>query len=390
MTASKSKTAPSISWQSDPLTSKFAADIAEIWQDLALCATEKNIFNFPWFIIPSLPLLEEKKPEILTVFQDDLLIGLLIICPDRGYAKLPLSFARTALHPDQFLGMPLVRDGYADQFAAGLCEWLDAGPSKVSFLLLSSLTVGNELTDAIVATCKAQNRHLVEAERFERAAIASKAREVADTDTLLSKSRRKSLRRKMKQLSDEGTVTIEKLSDEADIEAWLCDFINMENSGWKKENGSSILSQSKDVDFYHAMIPTAFRKGAVNFFRLCVAGKPIAYTLDMISAPDAYCMKTAFDQEYKRFSPGVLMEFETLKYYREHPDFSMVDSCTDPDNEMLNEMWPDRKAIVSLLISRTDEPHRSVFSAAYVLKSNGLRFLENLSGGDKKHLKKIC
>jgi len=391
MIAQQRKTASNtgIRWESDLLTLKSASEIAAVWEDLALHAVEKNIFSFPWFVIPSLPLLDKKEPKIVTVYDGALLIGLFMICQDRGYAKLPLSFARTALHPDQFLGTPLVREGYVDQFATGLCEWLDSAPSKMSFVVLALLTAEQEISDAIIAACKAQKRGLVEVDRFERAAIEPKISPAAHIDERISKGRRKSLRRKMRRLNEEGAVTIEQLSDKKDLNAWIEDFMEMENSGWKKQNASSILSYPEDATFFRDMLTAAFSRGSLNFFRLCVDGKPISYTVDIVCAPEAYCLKTAFDPAYRKFSPGVLMEYETLKYYSNRSDISSVDSCTDPDNQMLNEIWPDRKTIIELAIARTDEPYRRLFSTAHFLKKHGKQLLQIFPANRTKRSKAV-
>ncbi len=365
------------------LTLQVAHALELEWSDLALNAIEKNIFSFPWFVIPSLPLLVKKNPEIVTIYQGNLLIGFLVIQKDFGYAKLPISFYRTALHPHQFLGTPLIREGYEDQFVAGICAWLDAAPRKRCFLLLTHLTGDSKMTNAIETTCKAQNRQLIELDRFQRAAIISGLQDKEVSENQLSASRRKSLHRKLKNLTAQGGVTIERLSSEDEIGSWLEDFLNIENTGWKREKETSILSSAANIAFYRKMTASAFKNGSLNFFRLSVAGKPISYTLDITCAPYAYCLKSAFDPSYKKYSPGVLMEYETLKYYSQHKLISIVDSCTDPKNKMLNELWPNRKPIVTLALARRGAAYKLQFAISHMLKN-----IKKIGSGSAAHASK--
>ena len=161
------------SWKCVDLSLETAQTLAPDWSDLALNAIEKNIFYFPWFVLPSLPLLKKKQAKIVTVYQADLLIGLFVVQNEFGYANLPIQFYRTSIHLHQFLGTPLVRAGFADQFAMGLCAWLDDAPVEKSFLLLTHQTGDSEFTRAMERLCNSQDRQLVELDRKQRAAITS-------------------------------------------------------------------------------------------------------------------------------------------------------------------------------------------------------------------------
>jgi len=367
-------------WKSDILNPLVANKLADGWHDLATHAIDKNIFTFPWFVIPSIPLLEKKKSNIITIYQGDLLIGLFLFCEDQGYAKLPMSFYRTALHPDQFLGTPLVRKGYADQFAAGLCNWISSAPPHIQFLLMTLASADSPIIRALHAKVQASQHSLIEVERFERAAIRPRAHKHCEPENLLRPSRLKSLRRKIKNLEKQGTVTLEQLLKASEVESWLNDFMDMENSGWKKKKASSILSLPQDVAFYKKMIPAALEHGALGFFRLCLDGKPIAYTLDLTCTPEAYCMKCAYDPSYRQYAPGVLMEYEALKHYIGQTDYKLVDSCTDPKNQMLNDIWPDRRTMVTMALSRKGRWYRSSFNTIHFMKLKAKRML---SGAQK-------
>ncbi len=338
--------------QDAPLNAETAALLEPEWRDLARCAAERNLFAYPWFVLPSLPLLAPLRPRIVTVREDGLLIGLHIVREDRGYARLPVSFLRSAHHHGQYLGVPLVRAGHEMRFARGLCNWLDAAPARQVFLKLTLLSEEGPVANAIRAACHATGRLFMDINRFERAAIALADRDRRAPDAHLSTNRRKSLRRAMHGLAQRGPTSFETLTDAAALRHWMDDFLRLDHAGWKGEGGTSILSCPLETGFYRELAANALAQGCLNFFRLKVGDTPVAYTLDLQCAPEAYCLKTAFDPAYRKHSPGVLMEYETLLHYHRHRGIGRVDSCTAPDNALLNELWPDRKAIADLAIAR--------------------------------------
>ena len=142
----------------------------------------------------------------------------------------------------------------------------------------------------------------------------------------------------------------------------------MENTGWKQESGSSLLSCEKETALYRQIVRNAFVKGDLVFTRLCIDEKPIAYTLDITAPPWGFCLKSAIDQDYRKYSPGVMLEVETLKFHNSQNRLSLIDSCTSPDNAMLNELWPDRKPICDIVIARKGLPFSAIFRAIRKIK----------------------
>ena len=226
-----------VSWHCEALTDKTCAALQEEWASLAEAASEKNIFQFPWFVLGSLPLLSELSSKIVTIRQNALLIGIVILHRDVGYGKLPVPFWRSSLHHEQFLGTPLVRAGHEDAFAAGLCSWLDNAPRDCVFLKLCKISADGSVARAIADHCRADARPILTVNSHERAAIFPKAQEGANTEDLLSPSRRKSILKARKRLMKEGQVSLEQLTDPAQLDDWTSQFLAMEDTGWKHEEG---------------------------------------------------------------------------------------------------------------------------------------------------------
>ena len=101
-------------------------------------------------------------------------------------------------------------------------------------------------------------------------------------------------------------------------------------------------------------------------------GKPLAMLATFLCSPGAFSFKTAFDESFARFSPGVLLQRENLELLA-RADIDWVDSCAaeipsdtpymyscyegDGFNSAQCEMNPtDRKKVV--ILGGGAEPHR--------------------------------
>ena len=366
----RNKSMRGITFTASDLTDESIADLYDAWGDLAKNAIEKNVFLFPWFIRASIPLLQAKRPLLVAVYQDRLLIGLTLMQTDKGYAKLPVNFFRNCFHYHQFLATPLIREGHSREFFIGLGSWLDASSGNQSFCLLNLFSGDGEIAKAADTVFGSEDRDTALLDQFVRAAIIGPAIADASGDIHISKNRLKNLRRRRNQLSKLGNVSVECFAADDSAEEWLEGFIRLENSGWKNKAKTSIAQNPIDLAFYREMIASAAEEKALLFMRLTVDGRPIAYTLDLFSDPFIYCVKSAHDPEYRKYAPGVILEHETLKKYR-RPDGHLrtVDSCTSPENEMLNELWPDKRAITALAFARAGLQHKLAFKSVLLLKT---------------------
>ncbi len=358
-----------ITFQSAALTDEMVSRLYDAWDDLAQNAIEKNVFFFPWFIRASIPLLRPQKPLVVTVYKGDLLIGLTIMQPDTGYAKMPVSFYRTSLQYHQFLATPLVRNGYANEFFRGLGNWLDSSPHKKSFGVLSLLSGDGEIADTAINAFSSQSRLVATVEEVERPAIIGPSSSEEASIEHISKSRLKNLKRRKASLSKLGKVSVDHLSTADNAEEWLEDFIRIENSGWKHEEKTSIAENPIDMEFYREMVRAAQATNSLSFLRLSIDGVAIAYTLDLKCSSYVYCVKCAHDVNYRKYAPGVLLEYETLKKYYQPNMPIHVDSCTSPENDMLNGMWPSKAKITTLAFSKNTLLHHQIFKSVFFVKS---------------------
>ena len=96
-------------------------------------------------------------------------------------------------------------------------------------------------------------------------------------------------------------------------------------------------------------------------------GRPIAYKLDFLAGRGSFTFKIAFDENYARYSPGMLLEIENVRRLHAQSQIEWVDSCTDPFNFMFNRLWPARRTIQNLIVSTGNAPGDFVVSVIPLL-----------------------
>ncbi|MFN7159793.1 MAG: GNAT family N-acetyltransferase, partial [Erythrobacter cryptus] len=100
--------------------------------------------------------------------------------------------------------------------------------------------------------------------------------------------------------------------------------------------------------------------GRLERLALRLDGRAIAMLANFITPPGAYSFKTAFDEDYARFSPGMLLQLENLALL-ERPDVAWADSCAAEGHPMIERLWRDRRHMVSRNIAIGGPTRRALF-----------------------------
>ena len=79
--------------------------------------------------------------------------------------------------------------------------------------------------------------------------------------------------------------------------------------------------------------------------RIDLDGRAMAMLVNFITPPGAFSFKIAFDEEYARFSPGVLVQIENLQLLG-RGDIAWMDSCAAENHPMIDSLWGGRRSIV--------------------------------------------
>lgn len=333
------------------------------WDSLAQWAIEPNPFFESWYLLPSLKALDPSgKVSLLVLEADGQTVGLMPIERQLSYYGHPLPHLRNWTHDNCFLGAPLVARGFERIFWRELLAWADRKANLALFLHIAHLPAQGALQDALRAELEEAGRPAAIVHCQTRAMLASDLQAEAYLVASLSTKKRKELRRQHRRLGEEGELRIERHLDTTGLEQWITDFLRLEQRGWKGKQGSALASDVRTTRLFAEALNGAARRGKLERLSLRLDEKPIAMLASFITPPGAFSFKTAFDENYARYSPGVLLQCENLALLSQDR-VQWVDSCAGEDHPMIDHLWRERRTVLHHSIGIGGALRRSIFSA---------------------------
>lgn len=338
-----------------------APELIRQWDDLVAQAAEPNPFFEPWLLLPALEQWGRAQQVVIkTWFVDGQLCGLLPTLRSAEYYGHLVTHATGWLHANAFCGVPLVMRGYEDAFWRTLLAHFDRSARRALFVHLPQLAADGPVAQALERVLGEDGRRHYIAGEQHRALLASEFSPEAYLASAMSQKKRKELRRQRARLAEEGAVTFERPGDACDLAAWTAEFLALEAAGWKGEAGSALASAAQTRDFFTATLIGAAAAGKLERLALRLDGRAIAMLVNFITPPGAYSFKTAFDEDYARFSPGMLLQLENLSLL-ERPDIDWADSCAAEGHPMIERLWRERRRMVSRNIAIGGPLRRALF-----------------------------
>jgi CelD/BcsL family acetyltransferase involved in cellulose biosynthesis len=322
------------------------------WDRLAAHASEPNPFYERWYLLPSLHALDpDGSVQLLRLEVNGALAGLLPIKREARYYRRPIPHWRGWAHDNCFLGAPLVEAGKETAFWRAVLGWADQQGGPGLFLHLAHLPLDGPLHTALTSVLAEQQRLGALVHREDRAMLRSELSPEAYLDHSLSGKKRKELRRQFARLSELGPVRFTRQEGPTGIGGWIDEFLALEHSGWKGSVGSALSSHFATEALFRDAIAGAAQAGKLERITLWLDEAPIAMLINFLTPPGAFSYKTAFDERYARFSPGVLLQRENLELLH-RTEITWCDSCAAADHPMIDHLWRERRAIgrVSLAI----------------------------------------
>ena len=332
------------------------------WDALGELAAEPNPFHESWYLLPALRALDpEGKVKVLRFEAGGELAGLLPVRHENRYYRWPIPQLCNWIHGNSFQGAPLVARGLEREFWRALLGWADRHAGSGLFLHLAQVPLEGRLYEALQTVLAVQGRQAALVHREERAMLASRLSAEAYFEASLSGKKRKELRRQFARLSELGELTFDRRTDDAHLARWVEDFLALEHSGWKGAQGSSLASQQATARLFKEALFGAASRGRLERLTLGLDGEPIAMLVNFITPPGAYSYKTAFDERFARYSPGVLIQRENLALL-DRTGIDWVDSCAAADHPMIDHIWRERRPVGRLSIAIGGRLRRALFA----------------------------
>ncbi|MFN3620561.1 GNAT family N-acetyltransferase [Sphingorhabdus sp.] len=339
----------------------FDAAFVRQWDMLATRCAEPNPFCESWFLAPALRHFDsEGRVQIFTLWDGDTLCGLMPFKFKPQYGRWWVPNFQNWLHHNAFLGVPLVRAGFEQLFWRRFLDALDSRPGPALFVHLCALPTDGPLVTALAIVAEEQNRRFDCVARTTRAFLQSDLSPAAYFEQAVRPKKRKELRRQKVRLSEEGVLNFTRCDSDAGLDTWVDEFLKLESSGWKGANGSALDCSDATRNLFIDVMNGAAVAKKLERRDLRLDGQPLAMLINLLSAPGSFSFKTAFDESFSRFSPGVLLQVENLDLL-ERPDVDWCDSCAAEGHPMIDSLWTGRRVVGRYSVAIGGSARRAVF-----------------------------
>ena len=350
------------------------------WLGLGESAGTPNPYFAAWFLEPALRHLDPQGEVRLCVLRragDGLLVGLVPLVVQQGYAKLPLRHLCVWTHRHCFNGAPLIRQGYSAEVYTALIDWLDSRPAGAGFLRFQMLPFDSAARAVIDRACRLRSRRLRVQQCHERAILTDGQGFDAVMDAAMSGKKRKDLRRQERRFGELGHARFASLSlrDGSAVEAFLA----LENKGWKASapDGFPLAQSVAETRFFREAMAAGAAQGAVGCQALTLDGVPKAMLFNLRLGTHLAAFKTSYDEEFASYSPGVRLLIEATRHMLDS-DIARYDSCARPQHPVVDGLWSERLPVAQINIPAAGLADRTLLGTAATiekLKHSALRRL---------------
>lgn len=326
------------------------------WDDLARHAVEPNVFYESWMLLEAWRLLGAGTRWTVVLIlrsgarpQDPPELCGLVPLIQKTYEKLPVD--SWSLWENEYVcnTTPLLRSGVAGEAWQAFCEWL-AGQTPL-LLELPLVTADGPFHHAWQEVVNERNTPVFVDRQYARALLRPASSAEAYCAQTMSCHNRQELRRQRRRLGEAGLLEARVFQPGDEIAPWTEEFLRLESLGWKGEEGTAFASAAEDANYLRAIALAGAERNQVVMLGLFLNGEAIALKLNFLSGNGGFTFKIAFDERFKKYSPGVQLELENIDWFHRQTQVEWLDSCAKPKHFMIGRLWRDRRLMQRAVMS---------------------------------------
>jgi CelD/BcsL family acetyltransferase involved in cellulose biosynthesis len=312
------------------------------WRKLAAASAEPNPFFEPEFVLPAFQHLPDARDAVLVVAEGgDGWAAALPALLGRWQGAIPaVQGLRT---PYTYLTTPLVDAG---DVTANV-EALDAAARAARSVLVLERHRSDGPIGAAIARLVTGGARTAALERSHERALLER-RDSGEYHGWMSKKHERDLRRRMRQLEERVGDT--EVADVSSDPGAAREFLDLEAAGWKGREGTAMASTAGGAAFFAALCDGFRAQGRLEMLALRADGRNLAMLCNLRSGEGSFSFKIAHDEEFSKQSPGIQLEMANAKFFHASGS-AWMDSCAEPDNAMINRLWPERREIRTTVLA---------------------------------------
>jgi CelD/BcsL family acetyltransferase involved in cellulose biosynthesis len=344
------------------------------WEELSRNALEPSPSAEPWMLMPALRCaLPGNKVRVVLVSGSakdgqPVLCGVFPIEERPRYRGLPARTVRLWAHIYTLFPAPLLRQDRAVECLGAFFDWIRTEYPANTLVEFPELRANSGFFRLLSETLLKGSLTTLATGVHVRAFFRPKADHERYLGSVGTPHHRHEWRRQERRLSEKGTLAYAALDAQQDLGKWIDAFIALEMTGWKGREGTAFGSNPSHRAWLDEVARSAAERGRLMMLALELDGRPVAMKLNILCPPGSYAFKIAYDESLAKFSPGVLLELENIKRLHSDPALEWMDSLAAPGHSLMDRVWPDRTAIVSLLVAPGPWMGRLLLSSVPLLR----------------------
>lgn len=348
---------------------RMGYDLQEELDFLGNRAMEPNVFFSGRFLAPAMPRLEDRQVRLALIRDDDgkrsRLRFLMPFSVEKPGFAVGSSIIRVWANPFGPLGTPLVDAEEAAETIDNLLEALTAKEAGLPpILVMPDVRLNGRFIQMAKAIAIGRNLPITITSPYTRPMLES----LDEGDTYLkraiSKEHLRDMRRQWRLLAEKGTLAYNVARQPGEIRLRMEEFLALEASGWKGAKRSAMIVDRYRAAFAREAITNLAEADSVRIHTIDLNGRAIASMVVFIMAGEAYTWKTAYNEEYARFSPGKLLMAELTEWHLDDANIMRTDSCAVPDHPIMSRFWQEREDMGTLVIGLRQNGDRDVRQVA--------------------------
>jgi hypothetical protein len=165
----------------------------------------------------------------------------------------------------------------------------------------------------------------------------------------------RNLRRRIKRLGEKGEVRSTVVAGGPSFDKSLEAFLDLENRGWKGDNGSSLRAKAGHEAFFREAAARFGAQGRMVFVELRLDGQVVASTSNFVSGRAGFAFKIGWQPELASFSPGRLAELALLQHLYKDETLARLDFLDSgaTAGSYIENLWPGRRPLLTMGIGCT-------------------------------------
>ena len=337
------------------------------WSECAALALEPNPFFEPQWLVPALRYLEDPSPTKLVFVEHKGAISACVpvvevtanqaslTAATTNHSGLKTMVARTAVS----LGTPLVTAHGGQEALACLMAGVtaEARDQSARLVIMEWMAYDGPVASMLKAVALKAQTPLIEFDVWKRGFLTR--RDLVEEDYWLrgiGKNRRRSIRQHRERLKSVlGMSPLFRVR--TDIAA-VDEFLGLEASGWKarEPQGRALGQEAGATRFFETVCERYLKDDRMYFFSLEGADQSIAMICCVRAGEGLFAYKTAYDEDFASYGPGVEVFLAAMDYFARHSDARFFDTCSARENQHLLGLFPDERTMATVMIRVPSRP----------------------------------